>query len=410
LKRIAAEHKWPHDLVQRVAELQVPASALYSWSWYGLAPEKAAAQFTWHERLTIGDLRGRDATFADNEAFADLWADSPEEIGEWEITVERSPNSFAQFRLQENVHLPVLAIGPILVACCGFSRRNTIVGAKRISVRYGQALRVRRAFRRAGYGDQVRRLASPPTISRPEIGQYDLMRTQNFAVVNWWKKFVPNTFENVPEREGAVPGIPVSVMQYSAHALAPDAMIRPVRSEDLPRCVELINRTHAEMDLFRPYSAEYLESILNEGFWGERPRKTGNPAMDWWESTCGWNDFFVLEEHGRIRACAGLWDRGRDVRERWRRRGANEERIVAVAALLDFGFEDGAEECMERMIRDFIGRAHRLGRDYLAAPIEHLPTLAARMEKLNPEPDARSLRWGIRDPQIARPYVDLRYW
>ena len=234
--------------------------------------------------------------------------------------------------------------------------------------------------------------------------------SQNFAVVNWWKKFVPNTFENVPEREGAVPGIPVSVMQYSAQALAPDAMIRPVCPDDLPRCVELINRTHAAMDLFRPYSAEYLESILDEGFWGERPRKTGNAAMDWWESTYGWNDFFVLEEQGRIRACAGLWDRGRDVRERWRRPGTNEERIVAVAALMDFGFEDGAEECMERMIHDFIGRARRLGRDYLAAPIEHLPTLAARMEELNPEPDARSLRWGIRDLQIARPYVDMRYW
>ena len=127
LSRIAKERGWPPDLTQRVAALRVPIAELNSWGWSGLSLEQTAAQLAWHERLTSGDLRGRDAAYTDNDAFSDLWADSPEEIGEWEITVERGPDAFAQFKLQENVHLPVLALGPELIACCGFSRRNVLM-------------------------------------------------------------------------------------------------------------------------------------------------------------------------------------------------------------------------------------------------------------------------------------------
>ncbi len=53
----------------------------------------------WHERLTFGYARGREATEADNDAFSDLMANLPKDVGDWEITTERGPNAFAQFRL-----------------------------------------------------------------------------------------------------------------------------------------------------------------------------------------------------------------------------------------------------------------------------------------------------------------------
>src|SRR5262249_48024911 len=212
-------------------------ASLNSWNWVGLSAEQAEGQLKWHERLTVGDLRGRQADYSDNQAFSELWADSPEEIGEWEITVERSPDAFAQFKLQENVQLPVLALGRELIACCGFSRRNVLIAGRRVSVVYGQALRVRRSARRQGYGDQVRRIADPASTTRPAIGQYDIMRTQNFAVVSWWKKFIPDTFENVPTREGSVPGIPVSVAQFPARpSSAIESTVRNARREDLRAC------------------------------------------------------------------------------------------------------------------------------------------------------------------------------
>jgi hypothetical protein len=411
LARIAKERGWPDELTRRVAEMRVPIAELNSWGWTGLSLEQTAAQLKWYERLTLGDLRGREAAYTDNEAFTDLWADSPEEIGEWEITVERGPDAFAQFKLQENVHLPVLALGTQLIACCGFSRRNVLIAGRRVSVVYGQALRVRRSARRMGYGDQVRRLGGAPAIARPAIGQYDIMRAQNFAVVSWWQKFVPDFWENVPKREGSVPGIPVSVAQFPVQKLSEhDAAIRPARREDIPACVELINRTHLGTDLFRPYTIDSLENTLDEGFWGGAPTPTGNPSIDWWTSIYAWRDYFVLEEGGRILACAGLWDRGRDVRERWRRVGGIEERTISSACVLDFGFAGGAEAAMAQLLRSFIGRAHALGRDNLLVPLDHLPKLAAEMESLKPELDTRALRWSIKDPAITRPYTDLRYW
>jgi hypothetical protein len=233
--------------------------------------------------------------------------------------------------------------------------------------------------------------------------------------VNWWQKYVPKFFENTPTREGSVPGIPISVAQFPAAAdidlsADNDRSIRPVRREDLSACAALINRTHAGLDLFRPYSAEFLEDVLDEGFWGARPKPTGNPMQDWWKSVYGWTDYFVLEEAGRIRACGGLWDRGRDMRERWSRIGGDDHRSIAITCVLDFGYEEGAEECMARLLRSMLTRTRAIGRDYLAVPIEHLPDLSALMEPLHPEQDSRTLRWGLKDPAITHPYTDLRYW
>lgn len=411
LEKIGRERGWSHDLTRRVAELRVPISALYGWGWYGLSPDQTAAQLKWHERMTTGDLRGREATGADNEEFSAMWSDSPEEIAGWEIIVERGPDAFAQFKLQDNVQIPILLIGPEIIACCAFSRRKVLIDGRPFTVQYGQALRVRRAYRRLGYGDQVRRLASPPGVERFTIGQYDIMRSQNFAVVNWWQKYSPDFFENTPKNEGKVPGIPISVAQFPADARTErDSAIRPMRRDDLSACAALINRTHEGMDLFRPYSAEFLEDILDEGFWGERPKPTGNPARDWWKSVYGWTDYFVLEEAGRIRACAGLWDRGRDIRELWSRIGGDERRSIAITCVLDFGYAQRAEECMVRLMHWMIGRTAELGRDYLAIPIEHLPRLVEAMEKSRPELDTRILRWGLKEPAIRRPYTDLRYW
>ena len=378
-------------------------ASLEHWSWASLPPAGVEKQIDWHERLTFGPLRGRDATIADNEAFSELWANAPEVIDDWEITTERAPDAFAQFRLQQNVQISLIADGPRLVACVAWSRRNVLVQGQRLSVTYGQALRVHREYRRQGFGDQVRRLPWGVAVTRPNATQYDLMRSQNFAVVNWWKKYDPDFFAETPQQEGEVPGVPVSVAQLPARALAADdPAIREARPADLARCAELHNRTHEGLDLFRPYTAEFLEDVLDEGFWGERP--------PWHTPVYAWGDYFVLEEGGRIRACAGLWDRGRDVRDRWRRVGHEEERVISDAAVLDLGYEAGAEQAMERLLGFLRARTHALGRDNLLVPLDPLPELAARLERWGPVPETRYLRWGLPDPVVERPHTDLRYW
>ena len=408
LLEAARERGIPARLIERALELRVGLGPIRHWlSMDWMNAEFIERRLYWHEQLTFGSLRGREATRKDNEAFSELMANSPEEVGEWDIYTERGPNAFAQFRLQENVTLLVLEEAGVLIACCSFTTRKTIVSGMRITVRYGQALRVHKDYRRRGYGDQVRSLSWGVGAARPSHCQYDIMRPQNLAIVNWWTKYAPDFWENIPKKEGEVPGVRVTVHQYPGRPFDGDAAgIRKAREDDLERCVALINRTHDGLDLFRPYTTEYLRNRLDDGYWGEK--------MSWfdadWPHVYGWEDYYVLEERGRVVACAGLWDRGRDARDRYRHKETGEEKVVSMTSALDFGFETGREAAMARLVAHLIGETHRLGRDFLAIPLEQLPSVAAQLEAYEPVPETRALRWEPSDPPMVRPHIDLSYW
>jgi N-acetylglutamate synthase-like GNAT family acetyltransferase len=407
LRARARERGWSEDLVDRALAIRVPKDSLQNWlqqPW--TTQEFAELRMKWHERMTFGTLRGREATARDNDAMSELWANSPENIGDYEVITERSPDAFAQFRLQDRVSVLVLEEEGKLIACCAFAPHNVLVAGKPMSVHYGQALRVHKDYRRQGYGDQVRSMGWAISVARPTMTQYDYMRSQNFAVVNWWKKYSPDFFEGIPEREGDVPGISVTVQQYPARPFEGDATgIRKATVEDLPRCVELINRTNDGLDLWRPQSVERLSDKLSEGIWGERP-----PGFPGQMHVYGWDEFYVLEENGSVVACAGLWDRGRDIRDRWRHKESGEEKVIEVTCVLDFGFADERERSMARLIEFLIGVTATLGRDYLTVPLDWLPALAEQLGPLEPVPETRALRWGLREPEITKPYTDLVYW
>ena len=399
MRAAAKERGWKDDLVDRALAIRVPPSTVQNWlSMPWTSEEFVELRMKWHERMTFGKLRGREATPRDNDWFTELWANAPENIGDWEVTTERAPNAFAQFQLQERVSVLVLEEDGKLIACCAFAPHNVLVAGKPMSVHYGQAMRVHKDYRRQGYADQVRSLGWAVGVARPTWTQYDYMRSQNFAIVNWWKKYTPDFFEGVPEREGDVPGISVTVQQYPARPFDGDTSgIRKAARDDIPRCVELINRTNEGLDLWRPLTVERLSDKLSEGIWGERP-----PGFPGQPHVYGWDEYYVLEENGTIVACAGLWDRGRDIRDRWQHKESGEEKVIEVTAVLDFGFADGAEASMARLIAFLIGETASLGRDYLTVPLDWLPALAAQLESFEPVPETRALRWGLREPEITR--------
>lgn len=405
VRRLLTERGWSQELLERAIDLKVPPAEITRWFRWIEDEEHIKRRIDWHERMTFGDLRGREARQSDNDAFADLMASSPEDLGDWEIVSEKGPNAFAQFRLQENVTVLLIEKDGVLIASCSFSSRKTIVGGKRLMVRYGQALRVRPEFRRQGYGDAVRNQTWAVGVNRPTQVQYDIMRSQNFAVVGWWKKYYPDFWKDVPEREGDIPGNSASVLQYAATSYEGDASgVRKGTEGDIVRCVELINATHEGQDLFRPYTDAFLRERLDDGYWGERPPE------DFWPHVYGWDDHYVLEESGCIVACAGLWDRGRDMRDRWRHKESGDERVVDNTALMDFGFEPGREDAMASLIGYLIGETDRLGRDYLLAPLEQLPAIATHLEHFHGDKETRALRWGMSDPIITRAYLDMAYW
>ena len=70
------------------------------------------------------------------------------------------------------------------------------------------------------------------------------------------------------------------------------------------------------------------------------------------------------------------------MREVWRHKETGEVRSFDCTALLDFGYAEGREDAMLRLIQHFIGLTHDLGRSYLVAPLEQLPDLAGKAEKV----------------------------
>jgi hypothetical protein len=403
---------WPEDLLQSALDLHVPRR-LAEW-WLALGDRGLARAQDWVpqlQQLTPATIVGREATLLDNDRFSDLWANAPEEIGDWEITVERSPNAFAQFQLLENVSIPVLEERGVLLACVIWAAHNVIVGGKRLTVHCGIGLRVRREGRGKGYGNLVRAVSRPAWY--PETsGQFHYMRSQNYAAVDFFKHTTPRVVASSPEREGDVPGIPVTVHQYPARATAgTDEGIRLARRSDLAACVKLINGTHGGQDLFSPYSVEALEMKLDGGAWGKQPA---------YRRVYGWSDFYAVERNGRIVACGGLWDRGRDIREHWRNRITGEKQTTSATAILDFGFEQGREADMAALIRKFIGQSAALGRDYLVAPLQQFPSVAGLLAGYRPQLETRALGWFLwdeyghdvtpPDPPVERPYTDLAYW
>ena len=358
----------------------------------------------------FGTLRAHHATPLDAEALAECHAHSPEDLGEWEVTVERSPRPFSQFRLQENAAITVLEDRGVILATVTNTRRNAMVGGKLIPIKYDMAYRVRKECRGQGLGDFIRTLQVGAMVPPPRIGGlHSLIRSENLGAFSFFR----HTGAERLGIERKNPRIPVTVLGYPRRPFdADESGIRKAKRSDIRRCVALINRTHRGLDLFRPYTQEYLKAQLDEGLPGPKPT-----AWLAEHSVYGWQDYYVLEQEGRIVACAGLWDRGRDMREVWRHKESGEERTVTSTDVLDFGYAEGCEEAMARLIAFLVGETDRLERDHLQVPLEQLPSVAERLGEYGPVSEMRESSWfcwdsveGPIDLPLGRIYTDLRYW
>ena len=182
-------------------------------------------------------------------------------------------------------------------------------------------------------------------------------------------------------------------------------------ADDLPRCVELINRTHEGLDLFRPYTVEFLEDHLNDPAWGPKPA--------FWSPVFGWDDYAVVEDGtGAVVACGGLWDRGRDIREVWR----NEQTGRAAHDRGDgpprLGLRGGPGR-RHGAVAAVVPRSHGGSRPVPpVGPVRaHSGRRRARWPRLGPELEVRRIRTmtfqdeGVQVvAELTRPYTDLAYW
>jgi hypothetical protein len=402
LEARAKAQGWPDGLIERAKAVKMPSIQLQQWLRTPATPnflfqiDRIIAVF---ETLANGPYRARELTFHDQESFGDLWANAPEKVGDdWEVTVERSPNALAQYRLQPGCSISVIEAAGELVACTVWAPANCMVAGQPVSIHYAQGLRVRGDRRGEGLGDLVRRFPTR-ALQSPTIGQVMYMRIGNAGMAGFLDavKFMAGG-----DRPQKVVGV---TYLATADAKADAAGVRPIAEADLTTCAALINRTHEGLDLFRPLGAESLRMVLDQGYWGRGP--------SWQARTYGWADVFVLEEAGEIAACAGLWDRGRDMREVWRSK-AGEERRVEVAAALETGCAAGRDDALARLLRQLAGFAAERGRQSLIVDLEHLPAVNAALADLDPRVESRTLEWspfGPETPQtLGECHIDLRYW
>ncbi len=393
---------WPDGLVERALAVRTPADQLDQWLRASASEaflfqiERIVEVF---ERLASGPYRARELTFRDQEAFRDLWANGPEKIGDWLVTIERAPDPLAQFRLQPGASISVIEVDGELVACTVWSPANCMIGGKPVSIHYAQGLRVRSDRRREGLGDLVRRFPSR-ALQNPTVGQVMYLRLGNANMASFLEAVQFQAGRDRPQKVVAAAYLAARPAEASLDGL------RQVEWRDLTRCAELINRTHAGLDLFAPYGPESLRHMLDGGVWGERP--------PWQPSVYGWSDFYVLEAAGRIVACGGLWDRGRDMREIWRSTSGEAERRVEVAAALDLGCEAGREDALANLIRDFASKSAARGRQSLIADLGRLPAVTERLGDLDPRWESRTLEWSPFLPALPKAlgecHLDLRYW
>lgn len=401
---------WPDGLLARASALAVNRVALEAWIDHGFPTPDIIDQIVrMEELLASSTLKLRIATWADVDLLADLFTHAPETVGDWTVTVERGPDPFAAFRLQENSHVLVLEDQRVALGAVAHAVRNTLVAGVPTTVHAMSACRVRDGLRGLGFSHWL--------LNGPGPG------TALFGLMTYWygrsgnasRPWLDRVVGEFAERPGAwaaeAEGLTATVHHLSAAAgdARPDPRVRPATPADLPACVELINRTHQGLDLFRPWSVERLQNRLDQERWGPRP---------WFAlHLYGWDDFRVLEAGGAIVACAGLWDRGANLRERWRSTVDGTTFTADPAALMDFGYADGHPDALAALIGHHLHAAATLGRSGLLAPLEHHPDVLERCQAHHPVPDTRTLEvMPFRSPDltvdlpITRPYTDLAYW
>ncbi|MDP3749044.1 MAG: hypothetical protein Q8Q88_18550 [Phenylobacterium sp.] len=103
------------------------------------------------------------------------------------------------------------------------------------------------------------------------------------------------------------------------------------------------------------------------------------------------------------------------MREIWRSSVGEPDRRVEVAAALDLGYEDGHEDAMARVLRDFASKAAALGRQSLVGDLGHMPAVTDLLDDLEVRWESRILEWTPYLPkglpqELGECFVNLRYW
>lgn len=404
---------WSDELADRVTAIRPDPGMVDDWLRTGW-PDAAGVE-AWvadQERLMNGTLKLRLATWADNGVVADLYANSPETVGDWEVTVEHEPFAFAAMRLQENASIGLLEDRRIGLGCMARSIRNAYVGGEETSIGWLGGWRVRTGERGKGYSRMLQMAAGP---ANSPFGLYSYWYVRDGNAGASWVQSVVDDFEDRPEEFSMeTQGLRATVHHVRPDptdaALAPGVTFRQVELGDLDRCCDLINRTNHGLDLVTPATVDRLRRRLDNPNWGPKP--------PFWDTTYGWEQYWVAERDGGIVACAGLWDRGANQREVWQHTETGQRHVVDATAVLDHAYDPTHRDALVALFGRFRATTAELGRGSMMLAVEHDAELVADLQAWSPTPESRALHvlpfampgMENQDLVVTRPQTDLAYW
>ena len=253
----------------------------------------------------------RPAVPEDGPTLARLELASPIQMGETAVVYDRGEDDyFAGDRLADASVLVLERDGEV-VGMGGYVIHDARINGNDVRVAYAHRFRIARSAQRGGAWGALQRPTWLSGATRSDAGNSYIHRA-NAAMLRYVPAAVIQPVE--PER-----------LAFRTADLAGDAAMRPATAEDAPRIVELLNATHADEALFRPYTVESLTERLER-----------EPAAYSWSS-------FRMS----TRAVVGAWWHAYRVL-----RTVGDERSEDVRTLvLDYGFEPGAEAELANIAR-----------------------------------------------------------
>ena len=287
----------------------------------------------------------REATAADNEALLELELSSPLELGEIELSMDRSPNYFASLALQEDARVMVAEEGGRLVGVCAAAWHQAPLLGKPRALLYIQKGRTRPEF-------QQRRISTVLV-----WGLMESWRVRGkFLDSAYWLIAAANRVSLTAVQRGGIPLWPKELhlvdldTETGPRGEVPSVRLGPERAQEV---VAILNRTHAGKELFTPYTEERLQARLAR-----------TPEY-------GWQNWWGIEGRaGRLVAVAGLLDLGRWWRMTRRVKASGKEKTSSAAAVFDFGYAEGGERQMVELLCHLLGVAASWGRDHLSIHLD----------------------------------------